>query len=316
LIELQSPFADEQGVIRLLEDRNMTQDALLNSVFSGTYDRPFVIDDGLTRSLYFSLKYVQSTMYTRDPIRLEFAYTQKMMSFMLFQHETRNILMLGLGGGSLAKFCYSHLQECQIRVVEIDPYVIGFRDQFHIPEDNERFSVIHDDATHYIGNCPIQPDVIMMDAFDRHGFSASIDDQRFYRKARSVLSPNGILVANLAGSQTERLTHLNWIREAFEDHLLILQIEDDGNHVVVAFRDRMYEPEWRQIEKQAKQLQNRFCMNFPRMAQKLERSKKLGYVERIINTRGAPLPGLNEAPISSESSAQKAAYGEFRADSI
>ena len=87
----------------MLEDRGMSQDSLLRKLLDEEYDRPFVFDDGLTRSLYFSLRYVQSSMRTRDPISLEFAYTRKMVSFLLFQRQARHILMRGLGGGSLAR---------------------------------------------------------------------------------------------------------------------------------------------------------------------------------------------------------------------
>ena len=283
MLELPSPFADERGVVRLLEDRGMTTTALLRSLLAEDYDRPFVFDDGFTRSLYFSLKYVQSSMSTRDPISLEFSYTRKMMGFLLFQRQTRSILMLGLGGGSLAKYCYAHLPQCRIDVVEIDPYVIGFRDQFCIPADDQRFRVIHDDAASYIEHCQSPVDVIMLDAFDRNGFPASTNNCEFYRKTRRLLSPDGLLVANLAGSRAERITHLNAIRDSFDDHLLILQIGDDGNHVVVAFENESFELCWRSIEKKAKLLQDRYRIDFPRIAQKLERSKKLGYLERVIN---------------------------------
>ena len=281
MIELPSPFSAERGVVRLLEDRDKAPAVLLRNLLAETYDRPFVFDNGITRSLYFSLRYVQSTMRIRDPISLEFAYTRKMMSFLLFQQHAQRILMLGLGGGSLAKYCYTHLPRCQINVVEIDPYVIGFRDQFFIPANDERFRIIHDDAARYIEHCSFRPEVILMDAFDRDGFSASIDGREFYQKARSALSPDGVLIANLAGSRNERLAHLNAIQDAFDDNLLIMQVGDDGNHVVVAFRDARVEPRWRWIESQAKELQTRFCIDFPRMAKKLERSKKLDYLARI-----------------------------------
>jgi len=285
IIELPSPFSSERGVVRLLEDRGLTEDSLLRTLLAEEYDRPFVFDDGLTRSLYFSLRYVQSSMRTRDPISLEFAYTRKMMSFLLFQRQTRHILMLGLGGGSLAKYCYARLPQCRIDVVEIDPYVIGFRDQFFIPANDGRFCVIHDDAAHYVDRCPSQPDVIMLDAFDRDGFAASIDCCEFYRKARMLMSPKGILVANLAGAQSARMKHLAAMREAFDDRLLVVQIGDDGNHVVLAFRNESFEPRWRWIEKKARALKHRHPIDFPRFAKKFERSKKLGYLDRLMKAR-------------------------------
>lgn len=293
MIELPSPFSCERGVIRLLEDRQWAPERLIRKVLLDTYDRPYIFDNGITRSLYLSSRYVQSTMRTRDPIALELAYTRKMMSFLLFQEQTRNILMLGLGGGSLAKYCYSHLPLCRISVVEIDPYVIGFREQFFIPADSERFRVIHADAAEYIGRCDDRPDVIMMDAFDRDGFSASIESRAFYRKAHAVLAPDGLLIANLAGSSSERLTHLNAIQEAFEDQLLILQVGYEGNHVVVAFRNAMFEPRWRWIENQAKELQTSYRIDFPRIAKKLERSRKLDYLARFNNVPDLELWEMN-----------------------
>lgn len=269
----------------MLEDRGMSQDSLLRKLLDEEYDRPFVFDDGLTRSLYFSLRYVQSSMRTRDPISLEFAYTRKMMSFLLFQRQTRHILMLGLGGGSLAKYCYARLPECRIDVVEIDPYVIGFRDQFFVPANDSRFRVIHDDAARYVDRCPSQPDVIMLDAFDRSGFSPSIDSREFYRKARTLMSAKGILVANLAGAKSERMKHLGAMREAFDGHLLVVQIGDDGNHVVLAFRNASFEPHWHWVEKKARVLKHRHPIDFPRFAQKFERSKKLGYLDRMMKTQ-------------------------------
>ena len=68
IIELPSPFSCENGVVRLLEERGMSQEVLQRKLLQEEYDRPFVFDNGLTRSLYFSLRYVQSSMRTRDPI--------------------------------------------------------------------------------------------------------------------------------------------------------------------------------------------------------------------------------------------------------
>jgi len=274
MVELPSPFSYDRGVVRLLENRDIAPELLLKNLLEDEYDRPFVFDDGNTRSLYFSFRYVQSSMRIRDPINLEFAYTRKMMSFLLFQQQTRQILMLGLGGGSLAKYCYTHLPLSQITVVEIDPYVIGFRDQFFIPADNERFRVIQDDAARYIEHCHDQADVILMDAFDRNGFSASIECREFYQKTRAALSPNGLLVCNLAGSRDERLEHFNAIQEAFDDHLLIMQVGHDGNHVVIAFRTEQADLRWDSIESHAKMLQSSYRMDFPRMARKLQKHSK------------------------------------------
>ena len=282
IIELPSPFSCENGVVRLLEERGMSQEVLQRKLLQEEYDRPFVFDNGLTRSLYFSLRYVQSSMRTRDPIALEFAYTRKMMSFLLFQRQTQSILMLGLGGGSLAKYCYAKLPQSRIDVVEIDPYVIGFREQFFIPANDARFRVIHDDAARYIERRTAQYDVIMLDTFDRYGFSASIDSREFYCQARAALSPKGVLVANLAGARSQRVRHLGALREAFADNVLVVQIGDDGNHVAMAFNNASFEPNWHWVAKKARALGHRHPIDFPRFAKMFERSRKRGYLDRVM----------------------------------
>ena len=282
IIELPSPFSCENGVVRLLEERGMSQEVLQRKLLQEEYDRPFVFDNGLTRSLYFSLRYVQSSMRTRDPIALEFAYTRKMMSFLLFQRQTQSILMLGLGGGSLAKYCYAKLPQSRIDVVEIDPYVIGFREQFFIPANDARFRVIHDDAARYIERRTAQYDVIMLDTFHRYGFSASIDSREFYCQARAALSPKGVLVANLAGARSQRVRHLGALREAFADNVLVVQIGDDGNHVAMAFNNASFEPNWHWVAKKARALGHRHPIDFPRFAKMFERSRKLGYLDRVM----------------------------------
>jgi len=66
--------------------------------------------------LFVSRKNVQGEQLD-DPYALCLAYTRKMMAFLLFNSQPRRILQLGLGGGSLAKFCYKHLPDASITAV-------------------------------------------------------------------------------------------------------------------------------------------------------------------------------------------------------
>ncbi len=247
IIELPSLFLAKYGVIRLLEPANCDREKLLAQVQSSNYNKPFIIDDGNSRSLYFSLAYVQSAMRVDNPYALEFAYTRKMMSFLLFQHQPRSILILGLGGGSLAKYCHRHLSSADITVVEIDPNILAFREQFLIPPDDSHFRVRLGDAAEYIRDCRKASDVIMMDAFDRHGFAASVCSSNFYA------------------------------------NVIVLPVQDDGNYVVFAFRDSSFEPRWRWINSQANAMRTRYGLDFPKFAGKLERSRKMGYLQRIMH---------------------------------
>jgi spermidine synthase len=222
-------------------------------------------------------------MRVNDPYALALAYTRKIMSFLLFVHEPRDILMLGLGGGSLAKYCHRHLSTARITVVEIDPNILALRDQFLIPPDDARFRVLLGDAAEYLKQLRESTDVIIMDAFDRDGFATSICCREFYSDARNALSRQGVLVANLVGQKAERVAHLEMMDSIFDGNIIVLPVQDDGNYLAFAFRDRSFEPRWRWIDGQARAMRARYGLEFPKFAAKLERNRKLGYLKRIMH---------------------------------
>jgi spermidine synthase len=282
ILELPNPFSGESGSLRVLEREDCDRAELVGRVLSGAYDKPFVIEDDGSRSLYFCRDFTQSAMRLSDPYSLEFAYTRKMMGFLLFVHEPKRILMLGLGGGSLAKYCHRHLPLARTTVLEIDARILAFRDLFMIPPDDARLNIVLGDAAAYLRQCAEQPEVVMLDAFDRDGFSPSVGSWEFYSDVRDVLARQGVMVANQVGPSEQRLAHLEMIRSAFEGNVILLPVEDGGNQVVFAFRDASFEPRWRWIGGQAKSMRARYGLDFPRFAGKLERSRKLGYLQRTL----------------------------------
>ena len=80
--------------------------------------------DGI-RSLHLGSKTVQSSMRVSAPDELELAYTRSMMSFLLFNPEPVRFLMVGLGGGSLAKFVYHRMPAARTTAVELNPQVVA-----------------------------------------------------------------------------------------------------------------------------------------------------------------------------------------------
>src|SRR3954468_242592 len=133
LLAIESPFPDANLMLRLLEPPGSSHEKLRERVYSGSYDKPFIVDNGRRRFLHFDFGAIQSAMELSNPLRLALAYTRKMMAFLLFNASPRRILLLGLGGGSLAKFCYFNLPDASLTAVEVSEDVIALRDQFGIP---------------------------------------------------------------------------------------------------------------------------------------------------------------------------------------
>lgn len=260
-------------MVKVLEPPETDQRTLVNRLLGGRYEKPYVVDDGYSRSLYFSFAFVQSAMRLSKPNSLQLAYTRKMMSFLLFQPHPKSILMLGLGGGSLAKFCYQHLPETKITVIEINPHVLAFRNEFKIPENSERFQVVLGDAAEYVASCQTNYDVIATDAFDKYGFASSVCNREFYENLRRLLADNGLIVSNMAGLREERMAHLKMLSDIFGERTLAIPVACDGNHVALAFNKPDFEPCWQTVHDRAKSLSKSVGLDFEKFSRKFERSK-------------------------------------------
>lgn len=280
LFELPSPFENETGTILLHEPEWARAGELRAQLLDESYAKPFVVDDGKSRYLYFNVRLMQSEMSLQAPNDLAIRYTQKMMAFLLFQPRPKRIVLIGLGGGSLIKFCYQHLPGTQLTAVELDPHVIAFRDTFLLPPDSPRLQVLQADGAEYIEQTEKGIDVLLVDAFDKTGFAPSLANREFFENAFAKLSGNGVMVINLAG---EKATYAGLIGEAmhvFDDQVIVISVPDDGNHVLYAFKEHWFEPRWRWLHNYAKELRAKFGLDFPAFVQKMERSTKLGLARR------------------------------------
>ncbi|HEX5683142.1 MAG TPA: fused MFS/spermidine synthase [Ideonella sp.] len=196
--------------------------------------RPFVYESLTSKALHFSISAIQSRMKLRDPYALDLEYTRTMMGFLLFNPEPRQIVMIGLGGGSLAKFCYHHLPQASIQVAEINPHVIALRDEFHVPPDGERFRVIKTDGAQFVRHRVTRPDVLIVDGFDTEGQPPRLASQRFYDDCYEMLQPDGILVVNLHYGHRQRDAFVERIRRSFDGAVLLVDDGELSNSIVFA----------------------------------------------------------------------------------
>jgi spermidine synthase len=286
-LEIPEPFLLDSGVAKLLEPADANARLLHTRLMEGRYGRPFVLDHGGTRALYFSLGHVQSAMSLADPLALSLAYTRKMMAFLLFNPQPRRILMVGLGGGSLAKYCHHHLPETDITALEVDPDVLAFRDEFHVPPDDARFRVIQADAARYLADLPQPPagqrfDVALVDAFDDKGVAPALAEPAFYQHLAAALGPRGVLVMNIAGTRTGYRPPLRALHDRYGERLLALHVKDDGNTILLAFNDPAFQPDWPALREAAQRLEPRFRLQLPHMLTLIQRAHTLRLVRRML----------------------------------
>lgn len=205
---------------------------LLQGLEPHGYVRPMVFDIGDARSLYFNFEGRQSSMKPGHPSVLEVDYTKTMMGFMLAKPQPEHILMIGLGGGSLPKFCYHNLASC-ITVVEVNPHVIALRDEFEVPPDDDRFRVVRADGAVYVQNLPPIFDIMMIDGFDEAGQPPQLCSREFYQNCYRALKPAGLMVVNLHVNPTFAAIRQT-ISDVFEACLESVDAGEDGNCIVFA----------------------------------------------------------------------------------
>jgi spermidine synthase len=199
--------------------------------------KPFVHDSLTHKALHFSISEIQSRMLLADPYLLDLEYTRTMMGFVLFNPKPERIAMLGLGGGSLAKFCYRHLPHARIEVVEINPHVIALRDEFLVPADDQRFHVMRIDGARFVRDCPERFDVLMVDGFDDQGQAPQLASQSFYDDCRDALRPGAVVVVNLHQGHRHHDRHVERIRRSFDGEMLLVDDGEGCNSVVFACKD-------------------------------------------------------------------------------
>jgi spermidine synthase len=193
---------------------------------------PFICEDGGTISLHFEVGTVQSQMQLATPDLLTIGYTRTMMGFLLFNGRPRHIGMVGLGGGSIPKYCYRFLPHSRISVAEISPEVIALRGNFHIPDDDFRFKVFCEDGADYVPRHSNEFDVLIVDGFDAGGQPEQLCSRRFYDDCRGALAANGIMAVNLCDSRSGIL--ISRMRQSFGNRVVVVEADDGYNKVAFA----------------------------------------------------------------------------------
>lgn len=245
------------------------------------FDAPLVFELGGIRSLLANWAFVQSAMSIEDPDRLLLDYTRLMMGFLLFNPSPETIEIIGLGGGSLAKYCYRHLPDASIVGVEIDPEVIAVGERFLMPPEDERFEIVCTDGAEFVRQDFRTCDVLLVDGFDSDGQVPQLCSSEFYRDCHLRLNPGGIFVANLCDLSWKHASVLARVREHFAT-IIVVPVEDGMNWVVFAFKDEQACLDRGAIRQIACSLDETHPMSFSPLAEEI-----LGRLPAVAN--GHPL---------------------------
>ncbi len=245
LLVLAELHNNRRTVFKFCEPAGTSRDLLFNRILNGTYTKPFLVEEFEHRSMCFSLDgCTQSEMRLDNPYELVSEYTRKMMGFLVLRPRPERVLIVGLGGGSLVKYCHRYLPSARVTTVEIDADVIALRSQFFIPPDDERLQVVHADGAEHVAAMVERgerTDAILVDAYDHTGIAKAVVEPSFIENAKQALGARGVFVMNLVAELGDCKKHVETIRRVFGDPVLVIAMQCGGNFVVFAgqaLRDR------------------------------------------------------------------------------
>jgi spermidine synthase len=213
----------------------------------------------------------QSEMRIDDPYALVNEYTRKMMGFLAFQPRPKQILIIGLGGGSLVKYCHRHLPTTRITAVEIDPDVLALRSQFLVPPDDDRLRVIQADGADHVTQMVDrgeQINAILVDAYDHTGVAKSVVEPSFIENTKQILGANGVFVMNLVAESADARRHFETIRQVFAD-TVVVAMQRGGNLVIFAGQSLHDPRRARMAVRNAERVEDRLGLFFPTLIQHL-----------------------------------------------
>ncbi|MDH5329966.1 MAG: spermidine synthase [Aquincola sp.] len=196
------------------------------------------------RYLHLDTPWVQGAMFVRAPGVIVLEYVQRMMAWMLWRPTADlphgHAVQLGLGAGSITRFCHRELQMDRVTAVEFNPAVIAAcRHGFKLPPDDARLTVVEADAAAWVADAANRGcgQVLCVDLYDDEAAAPVLDSAAFYGQCRDVLAAGGLMSVNLFGRASSFERSVARIAASFgDDQVWSLQPTREGNTVVVAAR--------------------------------------------------------------------------------
>jgi spermidine synthase len=200
-------------------------------------------EEGPIRHLHLGSEWIQGSMRVADPTALVHDYIQRMMAWLLFVDPStvgrRQALQLGLGAGSLTKFCHKELK-MMTTAVELNPQVLhACRGWFKLPADSGKLQVILADAAEEIRKPQWLGvvDALQVDLYDEDAAAPVLDSPDFYADCRATLTDEGCMTVNLFGRSSSFQRSVDRMAQAFgADALWAFKATREGNTVVLAQR--------------------------------------------------------------------------------
>jgi spermidine synthase len=164
------------------------------------YNDIFITKRRAELTMSFQLKgydYTESVTNLKDADDLPVKYTRAMTLGVIYPAETRKVLMLGLGGGSISTYLGRHMPDLPIDTVEIDPGVISAAKQYFGIRENGKVRYLEGDGRVFLNRHKDAYDLILVDAYFGGYVPFHLLTKEFYALLKQRLTPSGAAAFNI-----------------------------------------------------------------------------------------------------------------------
>ena len=196
-----------------------------------------VVEKGRLRFLKLDDR-VQSAMDPGHPYHMPYTYSQLMGTAVAAWPGSATdrpvqVLIIGLGGGTLSRHLTHRYPRAEIHVAELDPVVVKFARQFFALDRRVRVHV--GDGRRHLADNTKRYDVIALDAFGPDYIPPALMTQEFLELVRSRLTPGGLLCVNTWVSSRWSLHETRTYQEVFPVVLELLHPDEPtSNRILIA----------------------------------------------------------------------------------
>jgi spermidine synthase len=144
------------------------------------------------------VRYTESIANLTDPDDLPMKYAQVMTAALLYPPETKRILMVGLGGGSIPAYLGRFMTDAEIDTVEIDPGVVKVAKDYFGIRETARLRYIASDGRVFLNrNKALTYDLIYLDAYLNGTVPFHLLTKEFFQLLKQRLTPGGAAAFNV-----------------------------------------------------------------------------------------------------------------------
>lgn len=245
-------------------------------VFEATsrYHNIRVIDFQGLRYLSFDGS-TETRMSLADPLKGHFEYTEYFHLIWLWNDRLTNVLMVGLGGGSVQRAFEHYYPKLQIETVEIDPAVVNVAEKFFYFKKGPRQVVYISDGRHFLQRTTNLYGAIIMDAYHSGRYGSFVPyhltTKEFFEIALSRLSTNGVIAYNVIGTlngfQSEIVGSVYQTMKSVFPQVYIFPARESMNVVLIGTRSNI-RANAASLTAKASHLVRNGIVSFPLLAQR------------------------------------------------